>query len=152
MVMNWEKELELSLYDHMCLRVLSKTAWEQVPAVFESCLIKWEGGNHKSRKFISCISSHQKGCPAGHISMSSSVPVSDVCCMGTPSLLTAAKHKEGKTHLLYRDEKMHKVMHVLQRPAQRLMFFTALGWIFGSAKVPWGLLRSLQPPCLQPYT
>lgn len=37
---------------------------------------------------------------------------------------------------LYRDEKTHEVMHVLQRPAQRLMFFTALGWIFGSAKVP----------------
>lgn len=74
-VMNWGKELELSLCDCTCLRVLSKTAWEQVPAVFESCLIKWEGGNRKSREFISCISSHQKGRPAGHISTSSSVLV-----------------------------------------------------------------------------
>lgn len=51
---------------------------------------------------------------------------SGVCCVGTPSLLTAAKHKEGKTSL-YRDGKMCEVMHVLQRPAQRLMLFHCSG-------------------------
>lgn len=159
MAMKWGKELELSLCHRTCLRVLSKTAWEQVPAVFESCLIKWEGGNCKSRKLISCISSHQKGCPAGHISTSSSGSISGVCCVGTPSLLTAAKYKEGKASL-YRDEKMHEVMHVLQRPAQRLMSFHCSGldlWLCkGAAQGPglaplvlwWGqALRSCYEGC-----
>ena len=132
--MNWGKKLELSLSDRTCLRVLSKTAWEQVPAVFESCLIKWEGGNHKSRKLISCISSHHKGSSAGHMSTSGSESrCMGLCRMGSTFPANSNKTRGRENMFMYRWEKDFPCMYCRDLYGGWCSS-TALGWIFGSAK------------------
>lgn len=134
MGVNWGKEREQSLPHHMCLRVLSKTAWEQVPAGFEICLIRWEGGNHKSKKFISCISSHQKGSSAGHISTSGSESwCLGLCCTGSALPANSNKTRGRENIFMYRWEKDFPCVY------RRDLYggwcsSTAQGWTFGCAK------------------
>lgn len=144
MGMNSGKELEPSLPDCTCLRVLSKAAWEQVPAVFESCLIWWEGGNHKSRKFISCISSHQKGSSAGHISVSSSESwCLGLCCMGSTLPPSSSKTQGRENIFMYRGDKDFPCTYCRDLYGNWCSF-TASGWVFGSAKAA---VQGLGWPC-----
>ena len=138
-----------------------------MPAVSESSLIRWEGGNHKSRKLISCISSHQKGSATGHIFTSGSESgCSGLGCREAPALLTVTRYEEGKTSLNTDEERTF--LACITDPYGGWWSSTALGWSFGSAKgapqgpgsphpaakragsanLPWGLLKMLQPPSL----